>query len=246
VIVTYNSATPLRGLVASGDTLRSFSRIVVVDNASTDDTAMIADHAGLEVIRLPRNVGFGAAANVGIAETTGDIVTLLNPDIEICDGTAISSLYRHFSDPQVAVVAPALVLPHGEVQDSARVVPTPANLMRRRLAHRRAGVVQSDRIIDVAWVVGAVMLLRRTAFERVNGFDARYHVYFEDVDLCVRLRREGWVVRLDPTVQLKHQHAAASRKSLLGWSTRQHIRSASLFYRRFPRFLVTAKEGGPR
>lgn len=244
VIVTYNSALPLAALTRSQTTLAAFSRVLVVDNASSDDTRLVAQAAGLEVKQLARNVGFGAAANVGIAETSGEFVTLLNPDIELLNSGSIDMLCGHFTDPRVAIVAPALVLPHGEIQDSARVVPTPGNLVWRRVRQRRAGALDSEDPTDVAWVVGAMMVLRRAAFEQVDGFDARYHVYFEDVDLCVRLRRAGWLVRLDPTVTLGHQHAAASRKSLMGWSTRQHIRSAAMFYSRFPRFLVSA--GKPR
>ena len=96
----------------------------------------------------------------------------------------------------------------------------------------------------MAWVVGAVMLIRRSAFDQVGGFDPRYHVYFEDVDLCVRLQQQGWSVRFDPTIQVNHQHAGASRGPLLSWSTRQHIRSACLFYARFPHFIVHSTIGG--
>ena len=240
VVVTYNSAAALSGLVASDATLNAFSRILVVDNGSTDSTCAIADAAGLDVERLAENRGFGAAANVGIAATGGELVALLNPDIEVRDRADLERLAQHFADAQVALVAPALRLPDGEVQDSARDGPTPANLIRRRIGDPRAGVIERPTPSDVAWVVGAVMVFRRSAFETVSGFDERYHLYFEDVDLCVRLRRRGYRVRLDPTVTVNHQHAAQSRGSLLAWSTRQHMRSALLFYLRNPQFVFSA------
>jgi N-acetylglucosaminyl-diphospho-decaprenol L-rhamnosyltransferase len=95
--------------------------------------------------------------------------------------------------------------------------------------------------VDAGWVVGAAMIIRRTSFQLVGGFDNRYLVYFEDVDLCVRMRRAGYSVRFDPGVVLAHQHAASSRQSMRNWTTRQHMRSALLFYRRFPRYLLSAR-----
>jgi GT2 family glycosyltransferase len=240
VVVTHNSSRDLGRFVASSPTLEALSRVVVVDNASDDDTCAIAEAAGIDVLRSPTNVGFGAAANLGLTHTSGDIVALLNPDIRVLDPSSVDRLSRHFADPRVALAAPALILPDGNFQDSARLVPTVANLIRRRFLHRRAGVVDADRPSNVAWVVGAAILVRRTAFDDISGFDPRYRVYFEDVDLCVRLRRRGWVVRFDPGVAFSHQHAGASRRSILTWGTRQHIRSACLFYARFPQYLFTA------
>jgi succinoglycan biosynthesis protein ExoM len=82
------------------------------------------------------------------------------------------------------------------------------------------------------------MILRRSAFDSVGGFDERFLLYFEDMDLCVRLRHQNWTVLLDPDVVVSHRHRAASRKSLFGWSARQHMRSALLFYREHPSSLL--------
>jgi N-acetylglucosaminyl-diphospho-decaprenol L-rhamnosyltransferase len=83
------------------------------------------------------------------------------------------------------------------------------------------------------------MFVRREALDAVRGFDARCRFYFEDVDLCVRLWAAQWSIVYDPTVVLRHEHGAGSRKTLLGWAMRQHMRGAAKFYRRYPR-LVTA------
>jgi len=73
----------------------------------------------------------------------------------------------------------------------------------------------------------------------VRGFDEGFRLYFEDVDLCVRLQRRGWRIMFDPDVRVSHHHRASSRQSLTGWSTRQHVRSAMRFYRRYPRHVVS-------
>lgn len=244
VIVTYNSAGQLSELVESESTRQAFTRLLVVDNASADGTVGIAQSAGLEVMRLPRNVGFGGAANAGVAAVAGDVVALLNPDIQVPDPKAIPRLLEHMEDSRVGIVAPSLRLPSGELQDSVRTVPTPRNILERRLGDRSSGWLMPERAMDVPWVVGAAMLLRRSAFTEVGGFDPRYHVYFEDVDLCERLRRKGWLIRFDPAVVLAHQHQGESRRTVLGWSTRQHMRSACLFYARFPSYLWRAGAGG--
>jgi N-acetylglucosaminyl-diphospho-decaprenol L-rhamnosyltransferase len=238
VIVTYNSERDLSSLVASTDLLRTFSRVLVVDNASTDNSLAVARTAGFDTAARSVNDGFGAAANAGINATSGDFVALLNPDIHIIDDATVPLMEAQFRDAAVAVTAPALELPNGQVQDSAREVPLPTDLIRRRVVNGLHGALVSPEPVNVPWVVGAFMVIRREAFDAVGGFDPRYHVYFEDVDLCVRLQNAGWRVRFVPTTRARHRHNAASRKSLLGWSTRQHIRSAGLFYRQHPRHIM--------
>jgi GT2 family glycosyltransferase len=147
---------------------------------------------------------------------------------------------RHFDDEAVSMVSPALRLPSGDIQDSARVIPLPLDLaMRRWAGQATSGALRPTRPVDVPWVVGAFMMLRREAFEDVDGFYPGFRMYFEDVDLCVSMRAHGWKVRHDPSVVFLHAHRAASRKQLLSWSARQHVRSAAIFYRRHPRALVT-------
>jgi GT2 family glycosyltransferase len=170
----------------------------------------------------------------------GPVVAVLNPDILVGHDDVVTRLLRHFADESVGVVAPRLVLPNGHPQDSARQVPNPAQLLRRRLTGRESGGVNATRPVDVDWVVAAFTLIRREAFDDVGGFDPRYRLYFEDVDLCVRMWSAGWRVRYDPTVSVRHEHRAASKKSLIGWPMRQHARSAALFYRRHPDLLLAS------
>lgn len=91
------------------------------------------------------------------------------------------------------------------------------------------------------WVVGAFFLVRRAAWDAIGGLDENYALYFEDVDLCWRLRQAGWRTRLDRDVHVEHKHGAASRKSLLGRAARLHVASAARFYRTNPRFILSAR-----
>lgn len=246
VVVTHDSFEDVQALMASRETLGAFRRIVLVDNASTDETCALARGAGLDVIALRDNRGFAAAANIGAARTEGPVFALLNPDIAVFERSDVTTLSRGLSDPTVGAVAPALLLPDGVVQDSARRVPSPFDLVVRRLAGRTPDAVRSTAAVDVDWTVGACLLLRRAAFDAVGGFDERYFLYFEDVDLCVCMARGGFRVRYDPTVTVAHRHRAASRGHLTSVAARHHVRSALRFYRRHPRYLVPRRARRPR
>lgn len=240
LIVSYNSADDLRAALTCAPLREAFPRILVVDNDSEDDSVEVAEAAGAEVLRRTRNDSLAAAVNAGASRLHGDVFALLNPDVLLDDARAVALLRRHFDEPAVGAVAPALRLPDGDLQDSARGVPSPGQLALRRVMGSDLGAVRSHAPIDVDWVVGAFMLVRRAAFEEVRGFDERYRLYFEDVDFCVRLWSAGWTVRLDPTVVVRHEHQATSRGSMLGWAFREHLKSASRFFARHPDMLLPA------
>lgn len=238
VVVTYNSEKDLRGFAECNPLLDSFERVIVVDNGSTDDSVEIAQASGFEVIQSETNDGYAAAANAGIRHSTGPYVAVLNPDIRVHEPGLFRELEMHFMNEKVAVVAPALELPNGSMQDSARSVPRPDELAWRRWWRAEHGAVRPDDATDVPWVVGACLAIRRSAFNSIDGFDPSYPLYFEDVDFCVRLGEAGWSTIFDPTLVAVHFHRGDSRRSLFGPSTRRHVRSAARFYRQHPRYIL--------
>jgi hypothetical protein len=110
-------------------------------------------------------------------------------------------------------------------------------LVIRRLTGVEHGARHLCERADVDWVVSAFILVRRSAFEQVGGFNEDFRLYFEDVDFCVRLWKAGWRVCMDPSQVARHEHKASSRKSLTGWAMRQHIRSAVIFFAKHPELL---------
>jgi N-acetylglucosaminyl-diphospho-decaprenol L-rhamnosyltransferase len=238
IIVTHNSAEDLKAQLTCPALRTAFRRIIVVDNASTDNSVEVARAAGVEVHAREQNDGLSVATNEGVRRSDSPVFALLNPDVMLDDPAVVAELEGNFEDPSLGAVAPALRLPQGVLQDSARQVPTPAQLVYRRLAGRRAGAIRSMHTTDVEWVVAAFMVVRRTAFDEVGGFDEGYRLYFEDVDFCVRLWSHGWRVRLNPQLVANHEHKAFSRKSLTSWATRQHVRSAARFYAQHPDLLL--------
>jgi GT2 family glycosyltransferase len=242
VVVSFNSSDDLHQLLASDVLWASFDRVLVVDNDSSDDSVAIAREAGAEVIALPANRGFAAAANVGLQSSDAELVVILNPDVEIGDPGHVTNLAEHFQrDEEVSVAAPALRLPDGRRQDSARTVPSPMTLALRRRRDPRRGAIDYARLADVPWVVAAFMMVRRRDALAHGGFDERFFLYFEDVDLCVRLRHAGRRVLYDPTVVLDHHHRGESRGSIDSVAFRLHLRSAARFYRRHPSYLLPTR-----
>lgn len=238
VVVAHNSAEDLEEQLACADLREAFGRIVVVDNASDDGSVTVARRAGTRVLERGINDSLSAAINDGVRATASELVAILNPDVLIDDPTLVSDLAETFEDPAVGVNAPALRLPDGSLQDSARRVPTPLELVRRRLGGSDIGAVRPSEPFDVDWVVAAFTLVRREAFEQVGGFDPRYRLYFEDVDFCVRMWRAGWRVRIDPRWTARHEHKAASRQALTSSATRRHMRSALRFYTSHPTMAI--------
>jgi len=239
VTVTSDNGPDLRNLLACEPLREALGRIVVVNNLSSDGSAAIAREGGAVLVERESRGGYGACVNTGVPHTGGEAFVVMNPDILLDDAGAVERLSRHLEDPRVAIVVPALRLPDGRLQDSVRHVPTPFDLLTRRLRGTESGVIREGG--EVPWAVAAFYLVRRSAFEAMGGFDERYFLYFEDVDLCERLRRAGWKIRFDPDVVVRHEFAAASRRGLLAPATRHHMRSAAKFFLRFPRYLVSRR-----
>jgi N-acetylglucosaminyl-diphospho-decaprenol L-rhamnosyltransferase len=230
VVVTFNSAREIERLLACEPLRDAFDRVIVVDNGSSDATLDIAHDRGAVVLDRGHNGGFAVGVNAGARTARGDRFAVLNPDVDFVTTHVMDRLERHLEHPAVGVAAPALELPDGEVQGSAREVPSPFDLCRRRFWKKSPDEVRIDKPVTVDWVVAACLAIRREAFDAVGGFDERYFLYFEDVDFGVRLRQAGYAIVYDPTIRVLHGHAADSNGPLASWATRQHIRSAYTFY----------------
>ncbi|MGE3705513.1 MAG: glycosyltransferase family 2 protein [Vicinamibacterales bacterium] len=244
VIVNYNGGTHLQRCLASVAAHAPASSIIVVDNASTDGSGAIAARApGVRLIGNSRNVGFAAAVNQGVAAAPpGGSVLLLNPDCEITS-RAIEVLAGELdAQPACAIAAPTVLDEDGSVQGSVRGDPTMltglfgrTTLLTRlfpkaALAARNVQRYTSEESRSVDWVSGACMLVRRAAFEAVGGFDERYFLYWEDADLCRRLRAAGHTIRFVPRATVVHAGGRSS-ESARTLSVRAFHESAYLYYR---------------
>lgn len=253
VVVNYNAGAALLACVESimADTTVGPAEVVVVDNESGDGSveALERAHPEVTVVRAGENLGYARAANLGIAATGAAVTAVLNPDTVVRPGTAAALLARFEAEPDLGAVGPQLRNPDGSVYPSARTLPSllvavghgllffvwPGNPFTRRY---RQTDVDPAWPRDVDWVSGAAVWLRRAALDDVGGWDERYFMYVEDVDLCWRLRRAGWRVAYEPAGVVDH---------LLGVSTaRAPYRMIAEHHRSLLRFAARRFTGPKR
>ena len=227
VVVNYESGPLLLACVRSllADTSAGTPEIVVVDNGSRDGSV---DAVRREFPTTSwwssraRTSATPPRANRGTAATTAPVVAVCNPDLEVRGRERRRVLARFDAEPDLAAVGPALRNPDGSRYPSARAHVSssstrsatrcsdgsgPRNPFTRRYRHLDADWTRAR---DVDWVSGAVLYLRRAAVDSVGGWDERYFMYMEDVDLCWRLRRLGWRVAYEPGAEAVHVQGAST------------------------------------
>ena len=179
VVVAYNSAGVLPACLAS---VPAGTRVVVVDNASTDDTAAQAEAAGAHVVRTPRNLGFGRGANAGFAVIKTEFGLLLNADARLTPGVLEALAEAAARYPDAGLLAPEIFGDDGALQFGHALPYTPP---RKRSQPMPAG----DCCMD--YVGGSAMFFRMSAFRAMGGFDDEIFLYGEDDDICMRLAAAG-------------------------------------------------------
>ncbi len=206
----------------------------VVDNASSDGSAELVRQRfpRVNLIASADNPGFGAAVNAVAARTSGAWIAPSNADVRLSPGALDRLVLEGERHPEAAVIAPRLVLPDGTTQHSVYPFPT----IPFTLAYAFGAISVSDRLArfwgidrgfdedqarEVSWAVGAFMLVRRSAWEQVGGFDEAQWMYAEDLDLGWRLRRAGWVTRYEPDASVFHAESAATTQA---WGAARHAR----------------------
>ena len=244
-IVSWNTASLLDDcLTALPDALGSLdAEVIVVDNASSDSSADVAESHGVRVIRNQENVGYSRAMNQALAGTDADVLVALNPDTRPGPGsiaTLVGSLLE--GPPDVGLVVPTLLNPDGTLQHSVRRFPAirvyavvwfvPYFLHRGGLARRfwLEGKAPHDRECDIDWAIGAVHVIRSAALEGRPPYDERWFMYVEDLDLCWSLKRSGWRRRLDPSVQIFHVGNAAGAQAWGRRRFRRFMRPSYIWY----------------
>jgi N-acetylglucosaminyl-diphospho-decaprenol L-rhamnosyltransferase len=244
VLVTYESARDLPDCLAALPRAAAPHEleIVVVDNASRDHSAGVARSLGVKVFENQRNLGYSSAVNRGAAETVSPWVLVANPDIRMRPGSLARLLATAEADTSIGCIGPRLLNPDGSDYPTGRRFPSllvggvhallgtvwPGNPATRRY---HLSDLDRSRPATVDWVSGACMLLRRSALAEVGGWDSAYFMYFEDMDLCLRLARAGWRVVLEPRATVEHavggSTASAPYRKVLN-----HHRSTLRFYQR--------------
>lgn len=243
-IINYNTRDLLRDCLHSVVS-ENPAEIIVVDNASTDQSAqMVAEEfPTVKLISLSENPGYGAAANRAIVASSADHILLLNSDTCLKHGSlqALSDYLE--ANEFAALIGPRLVNPDGSPQRSSFHFPTPVHIFlylfklysliryTPLLRQRSLQVLPGASAKAVPWVLGAALAFRRSVFESIGGFDESFFMYFEEVDLCYRLRQQGWQIHFAPVTEIIHVGGASTSQRRTEMSAHYFI-SLAQFYRK--------------
>ena len=233
VIVSYNARADLERCLDSlvRHKPRVDHEILVVDNASVDDTvtAVRARWTGVRLIEAGANLGFSKGNNLGIRQSFGELILLLNGDTIVPPGAIDTVVAVLDSRPDVAVVGPRLVDAHGRAELSFGRMISPLNEVRQKLRVRGNVERLTSREREVDWVSAACLLVRRADAEAVGLLDERYFMYTEDVDFCAAIRARGRKVLFTPATQIVHLRGR-SRRTAPGPAEAAYRRSQLAFY----------------
>lgn len=225
----------LRQLSALASTLSL--RVIVTENLPDVAGALVplseeSPRHGLYdlLISNPEPKGFGANHNAAFEHCTTPYFCVINPDVRL--GSEPFSRLCEALRAAPGIAAPCVVNSAGGLEDSARRVPTLARLLRRTVGGaRRADYIPDGGVATVDWVAGMLMMFDTAAFRRLGGFDGRFHLYCEDVDLCLRAHLAGFSVQWVTAARVVHDAQRDSRRNwkYLAW----HLESmARLFLSR--------------
>jgi N-acetylglucosaminyl-diphospho-decaprenol L-rhamnosyltransferase len=230
-IVSHAQAHLIKTLLADIDRQCSTIRLEILVTLNLEEPlSFLVDSFSfpIKIIRNKSPLGFAANHNQAFACSTGQFFCVMNPDIRLNE-EPFPELLSRLQDSTIGLAAPLVVNNSGEVEDSARVFPTPFKIICKAFG----GCKGSDYLIKNEpiypdWVGGMFMLFPREVFEKLSGFNERFYLYYEDVDLCARLRLQGYQVVLCSTTKVIHEAQRSSHKSLryLSW----HIASMLRFF----------------
>jgi GT2 family glycosyltransferase len=251
IIVNYNAGAVLSACVTSLVSPKLQS-IIIVDNASTDDSLILLEknHPNdprLKIIRNSTNFGFATACNQGIAASTQPLILFLNPDCTITPESLAALIDALMSKTEIGMVGGFLCNPDGTEQvGGRRLIPTPWRTLVRVLKlsslasyyprlfadfnlHKQP---LPDAPIEVEAISGACMLVKREALNQVGGFDADYFLHCEDLDWCMRFLEKNWKILFVPDAQIIHDQGTCSRSRPIFVEWHKH-QGMMRFYHKF-------------
>jgi GT2 family glycosyltransferase len=252
VIVNFNSGSYLSEAVRTAQNAGVVQRVIVVDNASSDQSLeTLAPHRNdnVLIIRNDSNLGFGAACNIGIRAGDAAYILLLNPDCQVQDGAIERLISVLRSTPKAGMAGPLLLNTNGSEQAGGRrVIPTPGRAFSRGLGllHLRRffprllpDFAQHEEPlpknpIEVEAISGACMLVSRAAVDQVGLFDEKYFLHCEDLDWCVRFHQNGYSIVFVPDAKVVHEKGVSSNSRPFATEYYKH-RGMVRFYRKFLR-----------
>ena len=244
IFVNYNSTDDLTGAINSLLKVHDQKipyEILIVDNNSTKSdsdklkkmTATYRKIIPINTFYLHQNLGFGGANNYAAARARGKYLLFLNPDT-LCPRPILGQLWRDLERQHIGIVAPQLILRSGAPQEyAAGDFPTLANLWRSHTRWQKNAIPaeKNGKLMTRDWLSGAALAISRDHFQKVNGFDERFFMYFEDVDLCQRVQQSGLKNYLDKSIQIIH--LGGERQTVSRGRRQRYFTAQDQYFRRW-------------
>ena len=237
IVVAYGHASQLP---ATLDALQNLTypaarrEIIVVENGDGSSAAVARSYAGVRVLEPGRNLGFGGGCNLAVAHSNSAIIALINPDLQP-QPNFLQALVTPLADETVGVVGAKLLYPDNQtIQHAGGYLQDPL-LLAQHYGYGKPDRGAFDTAREVEFVTGAALAMRRTTWDALGGMDESFYpAYYEDADLCLRVRQQGLSVRYEPAAVAIHQEAAALGKASQIYHRLYHLNRLRLLFKHFP------------
>lgn len=225
--------------------------VIYIDNCSKDESVDFIrnNFPNIKVFVNEKPLGFGENNNLGVSFSNGEYIAIINPDIVLLKDS-LDELYNYlFEKEQDCIVVPQLLNPDYSIQYSVRGFMTIYIFLVRFLSRGKDETnnktirnylykdIDYNKVQSVDWAIGAALFMKKKLFDRLNGFDEDYFLYFEDVDLCYRSWKLGCPVIYYPKSKMIHNHLRASAK--ISKKTVMHFKSMFTFFNKHGYFVVS-------
>ncbi len=227
-IVSHGHGTMLFPLIKQILDFPEVDQILVTSNIR--ESLVLPDSSRTQIIENSTPKGFGANHNSAFLRCQAPYFCPLNPDVIFRDNP-FAGLINVAGQTGASLIAPLIKSPDGRIEDSMRRFPTPGGLVKKLIMGSRGSYYldSQDAVQPVEWVAGMFMLFKSSQYALLGGFDERYHLYYEDVDICIRAWRQGMQVVAAPMFSVIHDARRSSHRNLrhLSW----HLHSMARYFR---------------
>lgn len=237
LIVAYGHAESLRLTLHALQALeypRAAHSMLVVDNGDGRSAAVARTFPDVQVIEPGRNLGFAGGCNLAAAHTDADMLVLINPDLEP-QPSFLHAIVEPLNDPQVGVVGAKLIYPDSHTIQHAGGYLTQPLALAQHVGYSEPDRGQYDSPRDVQFVTGAALAIRHETWNALGGMDESFFpAYFEDVDLCLCVRKRGLIVRYDPRAVAIHHESVGVGKGSVEYHRLYHTNRLQLLFKHRP------------
>lgn len=218
MIITFNNEQTILDCIQSVLNSKGDIEIIVVDNNSTDSTLIKLRQFEDKLIlkSLDKNTGFSKANNIAAKLANGKYFVFLNPDTKLQTNQQLLDLVQVLeSNPNYGLIGPKLILGNGKIQKTVRNLPSVTRAIEAYLFGNKSAydfyIPEANDLTEVESVVGACIVIRKETFEEVKGFDEKFFLYFEDIDLCRKIKTRGLKIGFLPSVEVVHYHGVSGK-----------------------------------